>query len=538
MLYNIGTVMKRRTLLALALFCLGAAQLVWFALKARYAVGFDGMAYTRIAATIRAGHFMESVDAFRSPLISWLIALVPGLPVLQAGKLITLLSFLLTCVLLYVFTFDVWRSDAVAAIAVALLLVARGLTFFAVAIVTPDYLFALIVLLYFMALLQVERAESDRWWKLGLAHGAAFLAKAIALPWLTVFTLTAIALSPRDWHRRTRRLISALTIPLLVAGSWGVVLHAKYGVFTTGSQFKMNLLQWTLRGTTPPPVSKYHLLRDLSANISEYGVDDPMPPGAWQWNYHPRYGVVIRKIALAEIRNLLLAGRELLVLMTPGVPLAFFALFPFLWKSPRPSAEWIVGVMIAVGSVALVVAYAMLAIDTRYFFPVIPLWFAMGAKFLWPDQDIAFYTRRLAVGLVIAGIIFSLTYWASPFRTQTRDWTTACRAAGDDLESHRAKTVVSLGSGPFPEHGIGWEAGYYASYYGDARLIATLEKIPQSLEGLQSDISQAAPDAVLIWETGEQKRESIRQNLATSYPLEEKIMDPQLGEVGLALYRR
>jgi hypothetical protein len=263
-----------------------------------------------------------------------------------------------------------------------------------------------------------------------------------------------------------------------------------------------------------------------------------MPPGAWQWNYHPQYGVIIRKIASAETHNVPAAGRELLVLMTPGIPLAFFALFPFLRKSPRPSAEWIIAVTIAVGSVAVVVAYAMLAIDTRYFFPVIPLWFAIGAKFLWPDQDVAFYTRRLAIGLVIAGAIFSFTYWASPFRTQTRDWTTACRAAGDDLESHRAKTVVSLGAGPFPEHGIGWEAGYYASYYGNARLIATLEAIPQSLEGLQSDISQAAPDAVLIWETAEQKRESIRLNLATSYPLEEKIMDPQLGEVGLALYRR
>lgn len=539
MLYIIGTIMKLRIGLIFALCILCAAQLAWFAPNTRYAVGFDGMAYTGIAATIRAGHLLESVDAFRSPLISWLIALVPGLSVLQAGKLITLLSFLLTCILLYVFTLELWNSDVIAAIAVALLFAARGLTFFAVAIVTPDYLFALIVLLYFRALLQALRSDSDRWWKLGLAHGAAFLAKAIALPWLGVCTLTAIVISSGSWQSRARRLAWALTVPLLVAASWGFVLHAKYGVFTTGSQFKLNLLQWTLRGTAPTPVSKFHLLRDLSPNISEYAVDDPMPPGAWEWSYHPHYGVVIRRIFLAEARNLPLAIRELLVLMTPGIPLAFFALFPFLWKSSKLRAELIIAVTIAVGSVSLVVAYAMLAIDTRYFFPLIPLWFAIAAKFLWPSPEIGFpKTRWLCGGLVVMGIIFSLTYWASPFRVQTRDWTIICRTAGNLLERHQAKTVVSLGSGPFPEHGVGWEAGYFASYYGNARLIATLETMPQSLDGLQSDISRAAPDALLVWGTDEQRRNSIRQMLASEYTYQEKIADPQLGEVGVVLYRQ
>ena len=522
---------------ALCILC--AAQLAWFGAKTRYAVGFDGIAYNGIAATIRAGHFMESVDAFRSPLISWVIALVPGVPVLQAGKLVTILSFLLTCGLLYAFTFELWHSDVIAATAVALLLFARGLTFFAVALVTPDYLFALVVLLYFTALLRSLRSDSIRWWKLGLAHGAAFLAKAIALPWLSVCTVMAIFISPGGWKTRTRRLASALAIPCVVAACWGGVLHAKYGVFTTGSQFKMNLLQWTLRGTIPPPASKFQLLRDVSPNISEYGVDDPMPPGAWEWKYHPDYRLVIPRILAAEARNIPLAVRELLILMTPGIPLAFFALFPFLWNSPKMKAEWAVVVTVTIGSAVLVLAYAMLVIDSRYFFPLIPLWFAIGSKFLWPDPEVTFHrTRWLCIGLVVAGTIFSLTYWASPFRVQTRDWTVICRAAGNALTLHQTKTVVSLGSGPFPEHGIGWEAGYFASYYGNARLIATLEKIPPNLDGLQSDLSPASPDAVLLWDSDEQRRDSVRRSLLGEYPDVEKIVDPQLGEVGLVLYRR
>jgi hypothetical protein len=529
--------MKLRARLALTLCILCAAQLVWFVPKTRYAVGFDGMAYNGIASTIRAGRFMESLDAFRSPLISWMIALVFGVSVLQAGKLITLLSFLLACVSLYVFTFELWHSDAIAATAVALLLLARGLTFFAIALVTPDYLFALIVLLYFTALLRSLRADSEHWWKLGLAHGAAFLAKAIALPWLTMCTLVAIFSSSADWKGRTKKFLSALAIPFLVAACWAIALHSKYGVFTTGSQFKMNLLQWTLRGTTPPAFSKFHVLRDISPNMSEYCVYDPMPPGAWEWKYHFDYRTVIFRTFVAETRNIPFAMRELLVLMTPGIPLAFFALLPFLWKSPKMRVERMIAVMIMVDSLGLVLAYAMLVIDSRYFFPLIPLWFAIGAKFLWPEPEITSHKIRcLCVGMVFAGTICTLTYWASPFRVQTRDWTVICRAVGDALAGHGTKTVVSVGSGPFPEHGVGWEAGYFASYYGNTKLIATLEQIPQNLDGLHSDIARASSDAVLIWETDEQRRNSVRQMLAADYPSQERIIDPQLGEVGLVLY--
>jgi len=529
----------KRTMLVAALSVLCAAQLAWFAPNTLYAVDFDGMAYTSIAATLRAGLFKESLDAFRSPLISWLIAVVPGLPVLVAGKLLTLLTFLGTCILLYVFTLELWHSEVIAATAVTLLLLARGLTFFAVALVTPDYLFALIVLLYFIAMLRSLRAGTERWWNLGLAHAAAFLAKGIALPWLGVCTITAAFISSGGRNVRIKRLSSALVIPIVIAGFWATALHAKYGVFTTGSQFKMNLLQWTLRGTTPQPASRYQLLRDISPNMSEHMVYDPMPPGAWEWNYHLDLSLVLKRAVHAEMRNLPLAARELLLLMTPGIPLAFFALFPFLFRSPEMRAERVLAVTIVVGSVALVLAYAMLVIDSRYFFPLIPLWFAVGSKMLWPDARLGLQRMRwLCLGLVLAGTIFSLTYWASPFRVQTRDWTVICRAASNALKKHQSKTVVSLGSGPFPEHGVGWEAGYFAAYYGNARLVATLDKIPQKLEGLPSDIAQASPDAVLLWETDQQKRDLLRRTLDAKYPNDEKIVDPQLGEVGLVLCRR
>lgn len=49
-------------------------QLAWFAPKSFDQIDFDGMAYTGIAHHLRLGEFHAAINAFRSPLISWLIA--------------------------------------------------------------------------------------------------------------------------------------------------------------------------------------------------------------------------------------------------------------------------------------------------------------------------------------------------------------------------------------------------------------------------------------------------------------------------------
>src|SRR5205823_1360595 len=145
---------------------------------------------------------------------------------------------------------------------------------------------------------------------------------------------------------------------------------------------------------------------------------------------------------------------------TPGIPLAFFAMLAVLYRFRYGTPEWIIAVTIAIGSVALVVAYAMLAIDSRYFYPLIPLWFAIGAKYLFTDSPQSSRGLRVfCVCLIGGGVLFSSVYWASPLRLQRRDWQVVCREAGDHLNGHGVNTVVSVGSGPFPEHGVGWEAG-------------------------------------------------------------------------------
>jgi len=123
----------------------------------------------------------------------------------------------------------------------------------------------------------------------------------------------------------------------------------------------------------------------------------------------------------------------------------------------------------------------------------------------------------------------------------TRDFQASCYDAGHRLRAHTGSSVVSIGSGPFPEHGVGWEAGYKASFFGGRRIIAAMDSLPTStqLSILTTDIRKASPDVVLVWgKPDDAKYMPLIRSLSLEYPQHsiEKIVDPVLGEVGIVLF--
>jgi hypothetical protein len=111
------------------------------------------------------------------------------------------------------------------------------------------------------------------------------------------------------------------------------------------------------------------------------------------------------------------------------------------------------------------------------------------------------------------------------------------------LSSHPGSTVVSVGSGPYPEHGVGWEAAYKSTFFGDRRLIGATDKLPgaQQIPALLGDVSRAKPDAVLVWgKPGDVRYDSLVLILAQEYAggSPDILIDPLYGEVGTALYAR
>ncbi len=175
-------------------------QLTWFGFKCFSRVDFDGISYIGVSRHLIAGEFHESINAFRSPLLSWMIAALSGFgsDLLATGKILTIASFTCCTVLLYVFTLRLWSSRLAAALAVLWFTLGRGIIPKAVELVTPDFLFAFLVLAYFLSFIHCFQTNKNRdWLLLGVFHALAFLAKAFALPWLALTTLVALAISTK-----------------------------------------------------------------------------------------------------------------------------------------------------------------------------------------------------------------------------------------------------------------------------------------------------------------------------------------------------
>ena len=519
-------------------------QLWWFGPKCIREIDYDGMAYTGIARHLRHGEFYAAINAFRSPLLSWIIAVIPGSNLVLIGKVVNIFSLLLCGVLSYVFTMRLWNSKLAASIAVALFAFGRGFVPGAAGSVVPDFLFAALTLVYFLLLLQCLRGAGwVRWFSLGIVHGIAYLAKAFALPWLALSSLAAALLSVGTIKQRVTRLASAALVPVVAAGAWALVLHSKYGVYTTGTQFKTNLLQWTLKAYRDHRDPTYLVLRDTTKEVDEYVIDDPMAPGSWPWNYHVSVRHALPKVLSAELRNVPQVIKEILIVVTPGGLLAFAFAVGILGARRRQfPVEWRVVIVIVVSAISLVCTYSMLVFDARYLYPLIPLLLAVAARFLVRDDDWNYGSwRMMAIALVVLGEIAALAYSSSPFRMRTRDFQLSCYDAGNRLKTHRGATLASIGAGPFPEHGVGWEAGYKAAFFGGRRIIAATDDLPspEMTGAVLADLAKAAPDSIIVWRSGNNPRYvSFVQSLAHEYHAasSEEISDPVLGVVGTILF--
>lgn len=521
------------------------SQLALFGSKCLHQVDIDGMDYIGIARHLRNAQFHLAINDFRSPLLSWMIAAGSFLDrdFVQVGKIINVGSYLSCVVLLYFFTKSLWHSKFAASVAVFWFSLCRGLSAQAVEMITPDYLLTALVLAYFLLLLQCLRTDKNKYWGwLGAIHALAFLAKGFALPWLALCTAFAVVLSrpPKRW---VQPIALAGVFPLLVAMTWAGVLHSKYDVYTAGTQFKVNYLQWAVHAYSNRPDRTYLVLTDTHPFIDEFSVNDPMPPGSWPWHYRIHAQQAIPKLIAGEIHNLPAAVKELLIVLSPGGLLAFACVLAFLARRRlQTPVEFTVAAVIAFGVISLLLAYCMLVFDGRYVYPIIPLVMAVAAGLLVErTTPVVRMAQSVAVAFAVLAILGSLVYSSSPFRTLNRDFQVSCYRTGQILRAHPGTSIVSVGLGPYPEHGVGWEAGYKSAYFGDRRLIGATDALPDSEATipLLRDISKAAPDAVLIWGRPQDNHyEAFVRRVLQEYggSSEYVLTDPSLGEVGMVVF--
>jgi hypothetical protein len=89
---------------------------------------------------------------------------------------------------------------------------------------------------------------------------------------------------------------------------------------------------------------------------------------------------------------------------------------------------------------------------------------------------------------------------------------------------------------------VGWEAGYKAAYFGERRIIAAMISLPDASQTAQlaADLAKAMPDTILVWGRPEDANYTrLMKGLMLMYPDDstERIVDPDLGEVGAIIFR-
>jgi len=536
-------------------------NVVWFWRYCGRNINADAISYIGIARHITEGNFRASLHGYWSPLISWLIAATSFISSDRtlAARVLMLPLLAASLALVYRLTHKLWGSRLLSAIAVLWFATARSISVFSICFIGADLLLTAIMLVYFTQLLEcLEQPErASRWFGLGMAHAVAFLAKAIAMPLLAFTTLTAVAWTLRKSPRRAATaLLCAAAVPALVWASWGIALRAKYGVFTTGYQLHWNLIdpEWNAAQATGHGMLVLH---DHRGTYDSYMVSDVMSPGSPLWKVKVWRGDVLRRIVHKELTNVPVAGKELLVLLTPGGLLALLLCAIQLSREHRRfQARFQFAWIVTFATAALVAAYCMLVFDGRYVIPIAPVLIALAVRFVlpagWvkdlpqPKEELsspANVWRTAAAAVLLIGLIGVQVYWASPFRTMGQDFQRSVHDSAGILKAAGARTLVVIGIGPYPEHGVGWEAGMYAAYFAEAVVLGDTPDLPTTgnVDSVVADTGKLNSDAVMVWgTTSDPGYSSVITALLKTHPKSTAsvIRDPRRGEVGTVLSLR
>lgn len=523
-----------------------ALQIAWFWRYTAHNINFDAISYIGIAHHLLDGDFRASLNGYWSPFLSWCIAAAGAFThnLLLAARLVTIASFLACLPLLYLLTLRLWRSASVAAFAVLCFTLARGVLASAVYFIGADFLLTAAVLSYFILLLRCLRNPGLRnGFMLGAAHGLAFLAKAFAMPWLALSTLLAVSVVNR--HKPSRAiafLLAAMFLPLLCWTSWGMLLKTRYGHFTAGYQSTWNLLpDQSKNGADKGALS---FLADKSRSTDEYMVVDNMYPSSPLWNAHLELRGLAPQIFNKEKHNLPQALKQLLILLTPGGILALFFSFQHLFeKAGNPEKTWVV--VAACSSVTLVLSYCMLVFDARYLLPLVPLLIALSSSFLLPSESLLHskLLRVLPLTLLVLGLLYGNLYHASPFRHLRRDYQTDIYSLAASLQQlPRCDRLIAMGTGADPEHGAGWEAGIYAAYFAQCRIVGFSDRLPsaENIAAVLTDAAALHANSMIIVENAASEKNSALLNALQSkstFPQATSIRDSAGREIGFVLSR-
>ena len=237
-------VIDRSFLYALILFLLIGILLIPCYL---HKVNPDGISYFSIAEKYLDRDFKNALNGYWGPLYSWLLVIFMGI-----GFSAVLSAKLLSMIIGVVF---LWQADKFYILlgirrkwkTLLLFLTMINLIYFALSVVTPDFLFACLILIYINLMIGNKYRKNKRYGILaGFVGALLYLTKAYGLPFFLfhylVINLLFYFLKKEKSVRKTVvfNFLSGMIIFLLISVPWIILISGKYGYFTIGTSGRFN----------------------------------------------------------------------------------------------------------------------------------------------------------------------------------------------------------------------------------------------------------------------------------------------------------
>jgi 4-amino-4-deoxy-L-arabinose transferase-like glycosyltransferase len=462
-------------LLRITIWVITAASGFLQAWASRFWISADGNSYLDIASVYLRSDWSHAINAFWSPLYSWLLALSLGIfrpapswesTVLHLLNLVGLLLSL--CAFEFFFrAFLRWQRSLQApqetgeqlpelawwALGYALFL-STSLQVLSVVNTTPDVWVA--VFTYIIAGLTLRIASNNGGWPLfltlGLTLGGAYLTKSFYFPMSFVFLLAAW-LATRKPVKTIRQAALGFLAFALVAGPWLVMLSRAKGRFTFGDAGKLNFaifhdrlprfFFWQGENGTGIPV---HPVRQILSKPHLYEFATPVG-GTYPPSFDPSYwmeGVQVRFGLRSLLQVLRQSAGTFLQIWTTQSEFALAALFLF-FLLPAKSAWFLVlrrQYYLWVPPLIACLSYSIVLVELRYVAPfVLLLWVAALGSLLAGNPGLPL---RFTLALMLAILVVTCVRIA---KSATSD-VVAIGAGQENVNWQVAEGLRELGSQP------------------------------------------------------------------------------------------
>lgn len=414
-------------------------------LDARYEVSADGISYIEMGDAYFRGDWKMAINAYWSPLYSWLIVLPKhlfGLSLYYEPTSVHLVNFLIFVGVL--FSFEFFLSNLLSGISLidgerlgalqpwALRLIGYSLFLYSAAywlstdVVSPDLCVEGLVLLAAGIILQIARGGAGwaNFAKLGVILGIGYLTKVVLFPLAFVFLLCCFFAAPNR-RQNVAKCFLAFLIFLLIATPYILVLSRAKGRFTYGDVGKIAYATYVdgvplavhWQGAQVIYGTPVHATRKVLEHPAVFEFAQPVGGSYPAW-YDPSYwyeGIAPKFDARKEAAHVHQHLHFFVGLLSQQgeIVAGFLALFLIASRRKVFFLRWLREAFVWVPAIVALGAYTLIHLETR-FLPgfLLLFWLSLFAALVIPDSAISWKVAQ-CVSLAIVLTVGARVLWTA-----------------------------------------------------------------------------------------------------------------------------